>query len=198
GLPLTATRDDRDDLLDPTRGTRLSLTLTPYGGVGDQSLAFLRSTLGGTAYYAIDEGRRFVVAGRARLGSILGDDTEEIPANKRFYAGGGGSIRGYEFQKVGPLDENNEPLGGRSLVELGVELRIRVTEEIGIVPFLDGGTVFDSPYPDFEEDLRWATGLGLRYFTAIGPLRLDVAVPLDKREGIDDDYQFYISLGQAF
>jgi translocation and assembly module TamA len=171
--------------------------VTPYTGTGDGGLLFAVGTVSGSAYRALDTDRRFVLAGRAKFGSLVGEETDDVPANKRFYAGGGGSIRGYEFQSVGPLDANNDPLGGRSLIELNAELRVRITEQIGLVPFVDGGMVFDSVYPDFEEDLRWAAGLGVRYFSAIGPLRLDIAIPLNKRE-VDDSFQFYISLGQAF
>lgn len=198
GLPLTATRDTTDDPLDPASGTRLQFALTPTTGVGDETLLFLTAVAGGSAYYAVDEAERFVLAGRARVGSIVGADTETLPANRRFYAGGGGSIRGYEFQLVGPLDNDDDPLGGTSLVELGGEIRVRVTEEIGVVPFVDGGTVFDDPWPSGDETLRWAAGLGVRYFTGFGPLRLDVAFPLNPRDDVDDAFQFYVSFGQAF
>ncbi len=197
GLPLSATYDSSDNLLDPTKGARLKTTVIPYTGTGDDGRLFAVGTVSGSAYRALDADRRFVLAGRAKLGSLVGEETDDVPANKRFYAGGGGSIRGYEFQSVGPLDANNDPLGGRSLIELNAELRVRITEQIGLVPFVDGGMVFDSVYPDFEEDLRWAAGLGVRYFSAIGPLRVDIAIPLNKRE-VDDSFQFYISLGQAF
>ncbi len=159
---------------------------------------FFTTTAGGSAYYALDSDSRFVLAGRTKIGSAIGEPTDKIPANKRFYAGGGGSIRGYDFQSVGPLDADNDPLGGRSLLEVGAELRIRATESIGLVPFVDGGTVYDSPYPDFEEAFRWAAGVGVRYFTGFGPIRLDIALPLDKRKDVDDDFQLYISFGQAF
>ncbi len=198
GLPLTAARDTTDDPLDPASGSRLQFSLTPTTGVGDETLLFLTAVAGGSAYYAVDEAERFVLAGRARVGSIVGADTETLPANRRFYAGGGGSIRGYEFQLVGPLDDDDDPLGGTSLVELGGEIRVRVTEEIGVVPFVDGGTVFDDPWPNGDETLRWAAGLGVRYFTGFGPLRLDVAFPLNPRDDVDDAFQFYVSFGQAF
>lgn len=198
GLPLAATRDDTDDPLDPARGSRLQLSLTPFTGVGDESLLFVETSVGGSAYYAIDEGERFILAGRARVGSILGEKTEVLPANRRFYAGGGGSIRGYEYQLVGPLDDDQDPFGGTSIVELGAEVRVRVTEEIGIVPFIDGGTVYDDPWPNGDETIRWAAGLGLRYFTGFGPVRVDFAFPLNPRDGVDELFQFYVSFGQAF
>jgi translocation and assembly module TamA len=83
------------------------------------------------------------------------------------------------------------------LLEVSSEFRVRLTETVGVVPFIDGGTVYEERYPDFSETFRWGAGLGLRYFTGFGPIRLDVAVPINKRD-TDDDFQFYISFGQAF
>jgi translocation and assembly module TamA len=197
GFPVLGKYDSSDNLLNPTEGARLTASITPYSGQGDSPLFFGVGALIGSTYYAIDSDRRFVLAGRAKVGTIFGEQTDDVPANKRFYAGGGGSIRGYEFQSVGPLDAENDPLGGRSVIEVSGELRVRITEEIGVVPFVDGGSAFDPEYPDFEETMRWAGGMGLRYFSPVGPVRLDVAVPINKRE-IDDAFQFYISLGQAF
>jgi len=208
GFPVTAARDSRDDLLNASKGTRLSLAVTPYfGNVTDSviekesviadDVLFLVNELHGSAYYAIDEEKRFILAARSRLGSIVGEETEVLPANKRFYAGGGGSVRGYAFQFVGPLDKDGDPLGGRSVVEVGGELRWRPLDDFGVVPFVEGGMVGDSPLPDFEEEFLWAFGLGLRYFTGVGPLRLDVAFPINPREN-DDFFQFYVSFGQAF
>ncbi|MCU0894555.1 MAG: BamA/TamA family outer membrane protein, partial [Rhodospirillales bacterium] len=140
----------------------------------------------------------FVLAGRLRAGSIAGQPRDDVPANKRFYAGGGDSIRGYKFQEVGPIDDDNDPLGGRSLFETSLELRTRVWGNLGVVSFVEGGNVFEAEYPDFADPLRWAAGGGLRYFTPIGPVRLDIAFPLNRREDIDDPFQFYIALGEAF
>ena len=121
-----------------------------------------------------------------------------IAPSRRFYAGGGGSVRGYGYQDLGPRDPVfNDPIGGRSLIEGSFEARIKVTDTIGIVPFVDAGTAFESSFPDFDEQIRVAAGLGLRYYTAIGPIRLDVAVPVNPRPG-DPAAAFYISLGQAF
>lgn len=198
GLPVTASRATTDDPLNPTRGFKLNLSATPYVGTYDEALSFLRMRAGGSTYHAIDKGKRFVAASRLRIGSLVGASRESLPADKRFYAGGGGSVRGYEFERVGPLDFSNDPLGGRSLIELSGELRVRVTEKFGIVPFIDGGTVFDDSYPSFNETIRWAAGLGLRYFTGFGPLRADVAFPINGRDGVDDTFEFYISIGQAF
>lgn len=197
GLPLAGRWDDTDDPLDPARGGRLRLGLTPFVGSIEETVTFLVSELSASAYQSLAADDRVVLAERLRLGSIAGETTETIPANKRFFAGGGGSIRGFEFQTVGPLDVQNDPLGGRSVIEAGAELRLRVTDSLGLVPFVEGGNVYDSTLPDFSEAPLWAAGLGVRYFTAVGPVRLDVAFPLNPRD-VDDTFEFYISLGQAF
>jgi len=191
------TRSTADNPLNPTRGTVVDLSATPYAGFANDPISFLRMSAGGSAYYSLDKGSRFILAGRTRVGSIVGEKTDVLPADKRFYAGGGGSVRGYGYQKVGPLDSDGDPTGGRSLFDLGAELRIRVTETIGVVPFIDGGMVTEESYPSFDEPLLWAGGLGLRYYTGFGPLRLDVAFPINGRKE-DDLFQFYVSFGQAF
>lgn len=198
GMPATLFWDASDNRLDPTRGFRLDFNTTPYVGTGSDTLAFVTAAVGVSAYHKIDKKGRYILAGRARVGSLVGAETTEVPATKRFFAGGGGSIRGYEFQSVGPLDSENDPLGGRSLLEIGTEVRIRLTDTIGVVPFVDGGSVFDDIYPTFDETVRWAAGLGLRYHTKIGPVRVDFGFPINGRDDVDDAFQFYISFGQAF
>lgn len=198
GLPGWVYYDGSNDLYNPTKGVRLRLGTTPYAGWFDKTVGFLVSEATGSAYVPFDEARRFVLAGRLRVGSIVGQPRDDVPANKRFYAGGGESIRGYKFQEVGPIDDDNDPLGGRSLFETSLELRTRVWGNLGVVSFVEGGNVFESEYPDFADPPRWAAGGGLRYFTPIGPVRLDIAFPLNRRDDIDDPYQFYIALGEAF
>ena len=196
GTPATLRYDSRDNVLDATKGLRAALSVTPYISFGHGQDLFLVSEFNGSVYFPLED--RFVFALRTRLGSITGSTTTRIPASKRFYAGGGGSIRGFKYQHVGPLDANGDPVGGRSVAEVGAEIRARVSETIGLVPFIEGGNVYNSVYPDFSEKFRWAAGLGLRYHTAAGPLRFDLAFPLNRRPGIDDHFEFYISIGQAF
>ena len=199
GLPVEAVRDDTDDPLDPTEGSRLSLGVTPFGGQADgMVLGFAVADISGSTYWSpIPDSNRLVLAARARAASLLGAGRDEVPPNHRLFAGGGGSVRGYGHQMIGPLDDDDAPLGGRSALEVGVEARIRVTDTIGIVPFIDGGLIGDDPVPDFERPIRWAAGLGVRYHTDFGPLRADIAVPLNKRDA-DNWFQLYVSLGQAF
>ena len=124
--------------------------------------------------------------------------TLEVPADKRFYSGGGGSVRGFAFQMAGPLDQDDDPVGGRSLVEASMELRWRFWDSFGLVPFVDAGNVYEEVYPSFDDGLFWGAGLGFRYYTRVGPIRLDIATPINPRDGVDDPVQFYISLGQAY
>jgi translocation and assembly module TamA len=197
GLPVTLSRDTTDNLLDPTRGSRLRLTATPYAPIGQQKTAFLVLSARHTFYQSLDEAGDIVGAGWVGLGSIPGADLADIPLSRRFYAGGGGSVRGFAYQHAGPLDRFNDPTGGSSLFEFGGEVRFKVTETIGIVPFLEAGSVYDDALPKFGQKLFWGAGIGVRYYTPIGPLRLDIATPLNPRRD-DAKVQFYVSLGQAF
>jgi translocation and assembly module TamA len=106
-------------------------------------------------------------------------------------------VRGFGYQLAGDLDDDDNPLGGRSLLELSGEVRLRLTETFGVVAFVDAGTVFSKEVPDFNETLRIGAGPGLRYFSPIGPVRLDIGLPVNKRDS-DDSFQIYVSLGQAF
>ncbi len=197
GLPANVRRDTSNSLLDPTEGTRLSLSVQPYFGAQSGVLGFVRNELSGSFYYGMGQDDRFVFAARTKLGAIFGAERDRLPASKRFYAGGGASIRGYKYQFIGPLDVDEDPLGGRSLFEVGAEVRVKISQTIGIVPFIEGGSVYDTAYPDFSRELSWGAGLGLRYYTDFAPFRLDFAVPLNKRS-VDRGYQIYISLGQSF
>lgn len=195
--PWRLSLDKRDDRLDPAYGFMLSVLEEPFVDAGDADIFFSRQELAGAWYRALDAEKNWVFAVRARLGSITGDVLEDIPADTRFYAGGGGSVRGYGFEKIGP-EEDAEVVGGRSLAEGSVELRKRLTERLGMAVFVDGGAAFRTSLPDFSEDIRWGAGMGLRYYTPIGPVRLDVATPLNPRSGTDDPVQVYVSVGQAF
>ncbi|MFH1148394.1 MAG: autotransporter assembly complex family protein [Pseudomonadota bacterium] len=196
-FPSHLNRDTSDSLLNPTRGGRFSLQFTPYTNIFGTDVSFFKAHGSYSHYLRLLDSPLLLVAGRAGLGAITGVDRDSVPADIRFYAGGGGSIRGYAFQTVGPL-LNGEPTGGRSLVEAGVEFRLKVTDTIGFVAFLDGGNVYDTVHPQLDEGLRWGAGVGVRYYTTVGPIRFDVAVPLDPRDDIDDPCQLYVSLGQAF
>lgn len=197
-LPLTARRDTSDDLLDPSRGGRDTLTFTPNVGILDTDVTFFATQLYDTRYLQLLPKKKLILAGWARIGTIVGEQTLGIPANKRLYAGGAGSVRGYALDSIDPLDAQNDPIGGRSSTEFGAELRWRISGPFGAVAFVEAGGVYDGSVPDWGQDLQWGAGLGARYLTKIGPLRLDIAVPLNRRNAVDDSFQFLVSLGQAF
>lgn len=193
-LPSKLDYDLRDNKLDPTEGLHGIVEMEPFTDINAGTLALVsKGTLAG--YYGLGTDDRLVLAARGSLGTIVGGDTEDIPATRRFFLGGGGSIRGYEYRSVGP-EENGEVVGGLSFFETSLEVRFRVTDTIGIVPFIDAGAAYEDPIPDFSEDIRIGAGIGLRYHTPLGPLRFDIAVPLNRDGG--DSFAFYVGLGQSF
>ncbi len=197
-VPAGLSRDGSDDALDPRSGYRISFSAAPYVDVPDGELFFVKSRVSGTLYQRLLRSPEIDWAGRAGIGVIVGESRNAVPTDERFFSGGGGSLRGYPYQTVGPL-EDGVPTGGRAMVLLSQELRWRLGDTFGITAFLDGGAVTEEAwFDDTVDDFRWGAGLGIRYFTPVGPLRLDVAAPLNRRRGIDDPWQFYVSLGQAF
>ena len=194
--PLQAVWDTTDSKLDPTTGFRATLIGEPVLSLGETP-SFFTACASVSAYRAFDDTARFVLAGRVALGTVLGAAIDEIPANRRFFAGGGSSVRGFRYQNASPIAPTGEIIGGRSLAEASVELRARVWDNISVVPFIDAGAAFDSAFPDFKEDIRIGAGLGVRYNTRIGPLRVDFAVPLNPRSN-DPKFAVYVGLGQSF
>jgi len=196
GLPIDVIYDTTDSLLDPTRGIRSSARIEPFAYLGEAGAGPVLARGSLAAYHAVDDRNRFILAGRVASGSMIGANLSDVPAQRRFYAGGGGSIRGYEYQSVSPRNDNGDIIGGLSFFEASAELRVRITDTIGLVPFVDMGAAFEDEVPDFS-GLKYAAGLGLRYYTAIGPIRFDAAVPLNPRDS-DIGYGIYVSVGQAF
>ena len=197
-MPFRITRNSLNDPLNPTRGARLSAQLAPHGGWNDGAVGFVLASLRGSVHQDFGAEKRFVGAGWARAGTTLGPDVSEIPANKRYFAGGGGSVRAYGYQLIGPLDTDDQPFGGRAVLEGGLELRGRAVGDFWLAGFLEGGTVVLEGNPNLADGYLFGGGLGLRYATPVGPVRLDLATPFRVREGVDDRIQVYISLGQAF
>lgn len=195
GLYSSAIYDGRDDKVNATEGWYLAGTLDPfyeftYGNAGVQATAEART------YFGFGENDDFVLAGRIKAGVLIGPDLAEIPPDRLFFAGGGGSVRGYGFKSIGVDDGNGGVTGGRYLLEGSLEARAKVTQDIGVVGFVDGGYVAADTFPGID-DLRIGAGVGVRYYTSLGPLRADLAIPLNKKPG-DPDYALYIGIGQAF
>jgi len=195
-LPASLTYDGSDDLLDPRKGFRLGGRLSPELSLQGGVFSYVRAQVDGSGY--VPMGERVTIAGRVRLGTIVGASADRIAPTRRFYAGGGGSVRGYSYQAIGPRDLNNSPIGGRSLGELSLEARFRFgsANQFGVVPFIDAGTISPDPLPTLSE-LRVGAGLGFRYYSNFGPIRIDVGTPLNPQPG-DSRIGVYVSLGQAF
>jgi translocation and assembly module TamA len=185
--------DQTDSLLDPTRGFRAQILAQPEGALSDGFRPYLRSQLDASGYYPVADS--IVVATRARFGTTLGIDRAELAPSRRFYAGGGGSVRGYGYQQLGPKDPDGRPLGGLSLVEGAAEVRYRFGN-YGVVGFVDAGQVYADRTPSFR-NLRAGVGIGGRFYTNFGPLRLDIATPVGRKPG-ESRLNIYISIGQAF
>ena len=197
-LPLYAQWDTSDDLLNPTRGFRLGTRLSPETARTNGAQAFyLRGQLDGSYYLPVSE--KIVLAGRARFASIPGAQISQIAPSRRLYAGGGGSVRGYGYQAIGPKNSAGDPTGGRSLTELSVEARVSTgifDGALQVVPFVDAGTVGEDSTPGFDE-IKIGAGVGIRYLTGFGPIRVDLGVPLNPGPG-DGKFGVYVGLGQAF
>ena len=202
--------DRSNSLLDPTRGFRLLARVNPEASLGNGSEYYVRNLIEGSGYFPL--GDSFVLAGRARFGSIYGIPRDRLAPSRRFYAGGGGSVRGFGFQELGPREivpnpdfdpEDPDahpatisvPLGGRSLAEFALEGRYRFGN-YGVVGFVDAGQVYESQFPTFDS-MRFGVGVGGRVYTNFGPVRLDVATPIDRRRG-ESRFSIYVSIGQAF
>jgi len=187
--------DRSDDPLNPTRGWKIDARLQPTVALGNGSVTYLKSWAQAAGYLPLNA-IGTVLAARVKVGTIFGGDIPLVPAQDRFYAGGGGSVRGYGYQEVGPRFTDNNPQGGLSLFESSFEVRKRLTNQWGVVAFLDAGSVSSEVNPDFTRP-KYGAGLGVRYNLGFGPLRFDVGTPLNPDKG-DPLIQIYLSIGQSF
>jgi translocation and assembly module TamA len=185
--------------LDPTDGAITEFRLEPSVSTGDETLGFVRATAEGRIYESVGENDHLTFAARARAGWLeaVTGNPNDVPPDRRFYAGGGGSVRGYGYNSIYPQERDLLGLtpGGQGSLEGSLEARWRFDDRWGAAAFVDAGTAFD----DWSEatDLSWGVGFGARYNLGFAPLRIDVAFPLDEEER-NGDFALYISLGQAF
>jgi translocation and assembly module TamA len=204
-------------LQDATHGLRVSFSVTPTFSFGHPSTRFFITQATGSLYFDLKNigfnktPGRSILALRALGGLAAGASQFSLPPDQRFYAGGSGTIRGYRYQSVGPQFPNGNPVGGTAINAGTVEYRQRIGTNLGTAVFVDAGNVSQNLNP-LNGALRFGAGVGVRYYTPIGPIRLDVAVPLNKRSSTtttnaagrqstirgDDSFEIYIGLGQAF
>ncbi|AHB09493.1 autotransporter assembly complex protein TamA [Zymomonas mobilis] len=192
-LPGQLGYDRSNNLMNPTKGYRLNMRLSPETSIGSGLRGYVRMLFDASGYYPVAD--NVVLAGRFRVASIEGASVQELAPSRRIYAGGGGSVRGYGYQQLGPKDPYKDAVGGLSEEELAFEVRYRFGN-FGLVPFIDAGQVYEDAIPTFH-NLRFGTGLGARYYTAFGPFRIDLATPIARQPG-ESRISVYISIGQAF
>jgi translocation and assembly module TamA len=196
GIPASLRYDSTDSLLNPTNGIRATLQATPTYSFGPPSATFLIMQLSGSTYVDVFNDGRSVIALRGLVGEASGASVFDLPPDQRFYAGGSATVRGYRYQTLGPQFPDEKPTGGTAISTATVELRQRIYGNYGVAAFLDAGQVTSSGQP-FSGSWHAGAGVGARYYTPIGPIRLDVAVPLNKLPG-GDSFELYIGIGQAF
>jgi translocation and assembly module TamA len=196
GLPLSLKFDSSNNLLDPTKGIRATFSATPTESLGTASTSFVILQAAASTYLDLSGNGRSVLALRGLVGEVPGVGTFALPPDQRFYAGGSATVRGYRYQSVGPAFADGNPTGGTAVSAATVEFRQRILGNYGAAAFVDAGQVSANGVP-FSNAWRVGAGIGLRYYTPIGPIRLDVAVPLNRERG-GDAFELYIGIGQAF
>lgn len=194
--PLKVYYNKTNDLMDPTKGRTVLVKFTPTLQLLSPQFAYCITQVNATQYVPLT--KQCVLAGKLSVGSIWGASRKGIPPSERFYAGTESLLRGYRYMSVSPLNHRHKPIGGRSLLVGSIELRTKITENIGLVGFYEAGNVFTDPFPNFKEKILQSTGLGIRYHTPVGPLRCDVGIPLNPRKHVDNGYEIYFSIGQSF
>jgi translocation and assembly module TamA len=194
--PLTLRFDGTDDLFDPQKGFRVAASLSPEMTVRSSKNSYGRADLTVSGYWPAGFDGKLVIAARGKVGVIVGADLFDVPVTRRYYAGGGGSVRGFGYQGVGPSDSSGAPTGGRSVAEAGVEARWRMSPLLGLAAFIDMGSVEPGSMPKLA-DPRYGAGIGVRYFAPFGPVRVDLATPLNRRTG-ESRIGVYVSIGQSF
>jgi translocation and assembly module TamA len=195
-VPLGLHYNTTTSLIDPAAGTRVDAMLTPTESIGHPNATFTIAQVSAAQFFDLAAPGRSVLALRGLIGTVEGASTFAIPPDQRFYGGGSGTIRGYRYQSVGPELSNGKPSGGSAMSAGTVEFRQRFGADWGGALFVDAGQVSTTSTP-FNGQFRAGVGIGVRYYTSIGPLRADVAIPLIHQNN-SDPVEFYIGLGQAF
>jgi translocation and assembly module TamA len=196
GIPLSIKYDSTNSLLDPITGVRAAVSLTPVYSFGIHGAFYLISQATGSTYFDLSGNGRSVIALRGLVAQISGAGVFDVPPDQRLYAGGSGTVRGYRYQSIGPLFPDGRPTGGTAVSAGSIEFRQRFLESWGIATFIDAGQASGNGRP-FSSNWRTGVGAGVRYYTSIGPIRLDFALPLTRIQG-GGSFAVYIGIGQAF
>lgn len=186
-----------DDKVNPKEGFLTRYHLAPYTILGSD-VAFLRQSLTGAYFLPLNQRRSLILNSWVTIGSITGQHRDAIPIPERFLAGSDHALRGYAYKMVSPLDSERKALGGRSMLLTGLEMVYSFSTTLSGALFFEAGDVFEETFPKIGTVLLRSWGLGMRYHTPVGPLRLDVAFPMDRRRDVDQSFQVYLSIGQGF
>ncbi len=196
GIPATLNYDSTGNPFNPTHGIKATFYVRPTQSLGQPNASFVLMQLTGSTYFDLLHNGNSIIAVRGLVGEVPGVGTFDLPPDQRFYAGGSATVRGYRFQTLGPQFPDGKPIGGTAITAGTVELRQRIWGNFGAAVFLDAGQVTANGQP-FSGNWHAGAGAGARYYTPIGPIRLDVAVPLNKLPG-GDSFEVYVGIGQAF
>ena len=197
GLPMYLKFTTTRDILNPSSGITAIYQPLPYYIISPKDKFFLKQKLTSNFYVPVMKNKRLIFAWRFQIGSIVGSSLSDIPMTHLFFGGSDDDLRGYRYRTVSPTNQNGKVTGGRSAIYATFEPRILLTEKIGVVPFTDWGTISQGMCPDFTKKWYKSVGIGLRYYTFFGPLRLDIGIPLDRRS-LDPRFRIYVSIGQTF
>lgn len=197
-IPATLLWNDTEDGLDRRRGSRAEITVTPYPVARGSVDGLTTIHADAMSYHDLRGDQRTILALRGQVGVAFGASSNDLPADLRMYAGGSGTIRGFAYQSVGPLDSSGRPLGGTTMLAGSAELRQRIGQDWGVVGFIDVGGVSGGRAPDWPDRIGTGVGLGVRYHTIIGPIRADIGFPIAGKRHGDADWQFYFGIGQAY
>jgi len=195
-IPAYIELDGRDNIVDSRNGYFARFEATPYNSINLKIKPFIKLKTSLHTYYTLKD--RVTIALKAATGVLFAQDNREIPISEKFFVGGSNSLRGYGYHLASDINDECRPIGGKSLLELSAELRFRLKNNLGLVTFIDGGYAYQNEVPK-KDNLLYGVGVGLRYYTDFGPLRIDVAVPMKRRScGLDKSMQYYFGIGQSF